>query len=517
MANNEDNIELGTAKTIEAGDVLAVHVVNDAGDDVDLKAPRLATVPRPDSIANMSDEELRRLSVKMTRKMDLVIMPIMGILYILNYVDRSALAAAKVYGIMDDLGMTTQQFATAISILFVGYLPFQIPSNLIMTRITRPGLYICSAAAIWGAVSACTAAAKSYTGLLVIRVFLGVTEAVFFPGVLYFLSAWYDRSQLGKRLAALFMFQMLGSAFGGFVAAACLTLDGRYGIAGWRWLFIVEGTVTVGCGILFALIMPEFPHNAKRLLTPVERDFAVWRLEMEAGAGEAHEETTVWQGFKLAMTDPKIWALVWCGGMGQAMGTIVNFFPTIVSTLGYRSLITLLLTAPPYVLAAIVFYIISYISDRKNVMYIIIVSCLGVAVVAYIIALSTLNTGARYFAMMLMPSVCSGPQIMLYKTLHLHMARPFPKRAAGVAMINAIGGLSNVWGSYLYYDGPHFYAAFGTLLACTLAFFVTITLYLVHVRRLNRLLGGSPEDQRKAMKSGVTQQQVDMGWRYVGY
>jgi hypothetical protein len=111
------------------------------------------------------------------------------------------------------------------------------------------------------------------------------------------------------------------------VAAACLTLDRRYGIDGWRWLFIVEGTVTVGCGILFALIMPEFPHNAKRLLTPVERDYAVWRLEMEAGAGEAHEEATVWQGFGLVMTDPKIWALVWCGGMGQAMGTIVNFFP----------------------------------------------------------------------------------------------------------------------------------------------------------------------------------------------
>ena len=180
-------------------------------------------------------------------------------------------------------------------------------------------------------------------------------------------------------------------------------------------------------------------------------------------------------------------------------------------------MITLLLTAPPYVLAAIVFYIISYISDRRNVMYIIIVSCLGVAVVAYIIALSTLNTGARYFAMMLMPSVCSGPQIMLYKTLNLHMARPFPKRAAGVAMINAIGGLSNVWGSYLYYDGPHFYAAFGCLLGCTFSFFITITLYLFHVRRLNYLLGGTLEDQRKAMKSGVTQQQVDMGWRYVGY
>jgi hypothetical protein len=75
--------------------------------------------------------------------------------------------------------------------------------------------------------------------------------------------------------------------------------------------------------------------------------------------------------------------------------------------------------------------------------------------------MATTKTGPRYFAMMLMPTVCAGPQILLYKTLNIHMARPYPKRAAGVAMINAIGGISNVWTSYLYYSSPHYYAAFG--------------------------------------------------------
>lgn len=90
--------------------------------------------------------------------------------------------------------------------------------------------------------------------------------------------------------------------------------------------FTREGSITVGCGILFALIMPEYPHNA-RLLKPIERDYAVWRLEMEAGAGEAHEETTTRGGFKLALLDPKVWTLVWCMGMAQAMGSTLNFFP----------------------------------------------------------------------------------------------------------------------------------------------------------------------------------------------
>lgn len=106
---------------------------------------------------------------------------------------------------------------------------------------------------------------------------------------------------------------------------------------------------------------------------------------------------------------------------------------------------------------------------------------------------------------------------MLYKTLNLHIARPYPKRAAGVAMINAIGGLSNIWGSYLYYDAPRYYAAFGCLLACSVAFFIVLTIYGAHVRRMNTLLNGTAEDQLLALKGGVTQQQVDLGWRYIGF
>ena len=108
--------------------------------------------------------------------------------------------------------------------------------------------------------------------------------------------------------------------------------------------------------------MPEYPHKA-RLLTPVEKSYAVWRLEIEAGAGEANEEQSTFNSFRQAFLDPKIWALVWCMGMSQAMGSTNNFFPSIVQTLGYNSMITMLLTAPPALLAALIAYIVSYYSD----------------------------------------------------------------------------------------------------------------------------------------------------------
>lgn len=185
----------------------------------------------PDSIRELDPDDAARIEKRLVRKIDLLILPTIGILYILNYIDRQNLSAAKLQGIMEDLNMNEQQFATAISILFVGYLPFQIPSNLIITKVSRPGLYICSAVIIWGTISAATAAVNTYRELLIIRAFLGVVEAVFFPGAIYYLSAWYTKTELGKRLAGLYIAQQVGNAFGGLLAAAILQLDGTHGMS----------------------------------------------------------------------------------------------------------------------------------------------------------------------------------------------------------------------------------------------------------------------------------------------
>ena len=98
---------------------------------------------------------------------------------------------------------------------------------------------ICCAVVLWGAVSAITAAVQSYKSLLAVRAILGGCEAVFFPGAIYYLSAWYKKQELGKRVAGLYIAQQFGNAFGGLFAAGVLQLDGAHGIAGWRWLFIM--------------------------------------------------------------------------------------------------------------------------------------------------------------------------------------------------------------------------------------------------------------------------------------
>ncbi|KAK9768963.1 putative Major facilitator superfamily (MFS) profile domain-containing protein [Seiridium cardinale] len=281
---------------------------------------------------------------------------------------------------------------------------------------------------------------------------------------------------LGKRIASLYIAQQVGNAFGGLFAAAILKLDGRHGIAGWMWLFIIEGSARVGIGVVCTCFMPEFPHNS-RILSQLERDLAVWRIESESGAAEGHEQESVLKGFTKALSDPKLLLLIFCNLLSQAQGSIAKYFPTLVSSLGFNSTITLLLTAPPYVLAGAFYWVIMFYSDHKNTVYPLILMRLSVSIIMYIIPMSTTNVGARYFSMMILPFPSVGPQLLLYKTINLHLARPISKRAAASALVNAIGGTSNIWASYLYYAPPQFFAAFGTLMGCAVLFMATISFY----------------------------------------
>jgi MFS family permease len=132
--------------------------------------------------------------------------------------------------------LLTFHYLQAVSILFVGYILMQVPSNMIAGKIKWPGTYICCGMAAWGLISALMAVVENYAGLLVTRVCLGFVEAIFFPGALYFLSLFYNRKQMAFRTAILYSGSQLGNAFGGLFAIGVLQLDGAHGLAGWRWV-----------------------------------------------------------------------------------------------------------------------------------------------------------------------------------------------------------------------------------------------------------------------------------------
>jgi MFS family permease len=169
--------------------------------------------------------------------------------FIVDYLDRGAIAATRLGGITQDFALVGNEFQVTVSIFFVGlaffkypddsYILMQVPSNLFMARIRKPAIYLPTCMIAWGTISICTAAVQSYTGLLLVRFFLGFVEAAFFPGCLFFLSSWYTRKELGLRIAILCSGGLISGAFSGLIAAGIVGgLNGAHGLRAWRWMFV---------------------------------------------------------------------------------------------------------------------------------------------------------------------------------------------------------------------------------------------------------------------------------------
>ena len=170
-----------------------------------------------------------------------------------------------------------------------------------------------------------------------------------------------------------------------------------------RWLFIIEGAITVVVAFIAIFILPNFPRTTK-WLSDEEREFAIWRLKEDIGSDDwsGSAEQTLLHGFKLALKDIRVWVLtIMITGIVSA-GGVTNFFPTVVQTLKFGTIETLLLTTPPYALAVITTLLNAWHADRTGERILHVTLPLLVGVAAFIIAASTLNTGARYFSMMLM-------------------------------------------------------------------------------------------------------------------
>ena len=263
----------------------------------------------------------------------------------LNFLDRSNLAQARLGSLEEDLGMTGSDFNLATSIFFVGYLLMQLPSNMLITRV-RPSIYLASACTAWGVVSTCNAATKNFTHLIVVRFFLGFVEAPFFPGAVFLMSSWYTRAELTRRISWFYSGNALANMFGGLLGAGILGgLDGNMGIAGWRWLFIIEGVITIGFAMICAFILPDYPATT-RWLTEEERSFAAWRLLADINEADERHARSIWDGMKLALKDYRLYLFVLLQHLSILSQTFIYFFPSIVGTLGYSRIITLLLTVP---------------------------------------------------------------------------------------------------------------------------------------------------------------------------
>ncbi|GFZ46503.1 hypothetical protein JCM24511_04750 [Saitozyma sp. JCM 24511] len=467
---------------------------------IELADPRTAALQaEADWIRSLTPEEFDQHQKKLLRKIDIRLLPTLFILLILNYLDRNALASARVQGIEKDLGMKGNDFNIAISILFAGYILGQVPSNLILSRV-RPSIYLSGFVALWGAVSACTAAADNFTHLVVIRFFLGVTESPYFPGAIFLLSAWYTKKEL-----ALYTGSLLSGAFSGLISAGVQGgMDGLAGIASWRWLFILEGAITVAAAIAAAFILPDYPATTK-WLNDKEKAIAIYRLEKDTGVKD-DDTMTLFQSFKTAVVDYKLWLLAMIIVTKTTAGAVTQFIPTVVNTFGMNKVTTLLLTAPPYLVAAVLALAISWSSDRRPERCYHLLAPIVFGMVGFIIAATTKATAPRYFSLFLMVGGLFGSYNVALAWISSTFPRPRAKRAAAYATINSLGNIAQIWSPYLYDSsfGPSYTIAFvtNTIMSAVAVLFCLILRWCL--ARENRKMEREEAEQTEMAQEGAS-------------
>jgi MFS family permease len=258
--------------------------------------------------------------------MDLRLIPMLALLYLLSFLDRSNIGNAKIQGMNEDLGLTGnvsyskeylgiaqlgfclpyvfmanehQQYNLCATVFFFTYCAFEIPSNLLLKKL-RPSVWLPSIMVAWGTVMTLMGLVTNYHGLLIARIFLGIAEAGLYPGVAYYLTCWYCSEDLGFRQSLFFSGASMAGAFSGLLAYAIAKMDGVGGKPGWAWIFILEGLLTVVVAIFAFFALYDFPDTAS-FLTLEERAWVVHRLKYQGSKAS---------GKKIAESDHFEWKYV---------------------------------------------------------------------------------------------------------------------------------------------------------------------------------------------------------------
>ncbi|KAF2790438.1 MFS general substrate transporter [Melanomma pulvis-pyrius CBS 109.77] len=420
-----------------------------------------------------SHEKTDPREIALVKKLDRRIMPMLWSMYWLNYLDRNAIALARLNDLEEDLNLDSTQYQTCVSILFVGYLLGQIPSNMFLTR-TRPSRYMGIAMMLWAIVSALTAVSKDFTGLLLTRFFLGVTEAPYYPGAVYLLSIFYTRKEVATRIAILYTGNILATAFAGLIAAGIFHgLDDVAGISGWRWLFryvspVLQGAVTFAVALVGFFLLPDFPKDTI-WLTPEERDLAHNRMELDTVQNEGATSTR--KGFMQAAKDPMVWIFAFMAHMHLAANGFKNFFPTVVETLGFGETVTLVLTCPPYLIAGAVTIAVSWSSGKFNERTWHITISKAVATIGFVAACLTMDLAGRYVSMVVFTIGTYGVNSLILGWCGSTCGQTKEKKAVAIGIVTTVMNASFIWTPYLWpkSDSPRYVIALGSSAAFSVA------------------------------------------------
>ncbi|KAI4110178.1 MAG: hypothetical protein L6R37_000071 [Teloschistes peruensis] len=432
---------------------------------------------------------------RLVAKIDLRVIPVLSILYLLAFLDRTNIANASIFKLREDLNLQTTQYNTALTIFFVPYIAFEIPSNILLKKL-KPHVWLSGCMFLFGVVTICQGLVQNYSGLLATRFFLGVAESGMFPGSFYLIGMWYKRSEAQRRYSFFFGSTSLAGAFGGLLASAIGKMSGMRGYNGWRWIFILEGTLTAVVAILFFFIIPSFPEDAN-WLTAEEREYVKARLYKDQGRSAAERKI----GFRDVVNVFKDYKIIVGGFM--YFGLIVPaygyafFAPGIIQTYGYSPIQTQLHSVPPWAASFVFAMVVAYFSDKLKHRFAFTLLPIFIAIAGFGILITVhtnhhLEYAALFFVTMGVYSAM--PVIVCWFTMNLGGHH---RRAVGTAWQIGFGNIGGIIATYSFLpqDKPKFFkTGYSICLAFICLSAASCVVYAVSILTQNRMRDRSPRD-----------------------
>ena len=374
------------------------------------------------------------------------LIPLLFLCYIVAYIDRINVGFAKLH-VREVLGVDEAVFGSVYGLgaglFFIGYFIFEVPSNLILQRVGAR-IWIARIMIGWGIVSMAMMSMKSVAAFYALRFLLGAAEAGFFPGVILYLTYWYPARERARTIALFATGGVVAGIVGSPISGAILGLDGTGGLAGWQWLFLLEGIPAVLIGVVVFVLLPNRPQDARWLSGP-EKAWIQGRIDDDSTQPAWHH------GHRLSdvFTSGRVWLLcslyflMNVGGYGYEM-----WLPSIIKSFsGTSDAVVGWVNAIPYVIAAVVMLLVGRHSDRTGERRWVVAAAAFSSAAGFALSAYFKNP---YLALASLALAFAGIKSTLGPFWALTTAFLTGKAAAGgIALINSVGNLGGFFGPYI--------------------------------------------------------------------
>ncbi|KAJ4292981.1 hypothetical protein N0V88_005645 [Collariella sp. IMI 366227] len=416
-----------------------------------------------------TEQDQKRIKRQVDRRLVLTV----GAMYCVSLMDRTNLSAANIAGMSKDLVLIKDRYSIITLVFFITYVLFQPPSTIIVRKI-GPRIHLASITALWGGVMIGMGFVKKWEEMAALRVILGVLEA----------------DEVGKRNSVFYIIGCVASAFAGILAFGLMQMAGLAGLNGWRWIFIIEGIITVLLGGVGYWLLVDFP-DAKRtdwkFLNAREREWICARVE--ADRGDVKPQPFSLAKYLRAASDIKIWvyAMIFFNTTTVSYA-LAYFMPVILQlNMGFDVGEAQCLVAPPYAFAGLVMFATGWAGDKYRMRGSIIVFNSILCIIGLPIMGFHSNAAVRYFGIFLTTAGANAniPAAMSYQANNI---RGQWKRAFCSATFVSFGGIGGIAGSLVFrsQDAPHYRPGMYACIATTLLNLILVGVMTLWLGRLNK-------------------------------